>query len=381
MGVRFRKSIKLAPGVRMNIGTKSAGLSFGGKGLRYSINSKGRRTSTVGIPGTGLSWSSSASSKRPSASYSKYSSAKARNDALAKERQQAADKEKQQRLEMEEARAAVEEYEARLEVITSIHKDCDDTVDWPYILSLPAPYDGEGPGPLTQKAQQNINNYVPGFFAKHFKIFYKAKKYLLDTALEDAKQKDAKEFNEWYELHNTAERVLSKDTDLMLEVIEEMAPLDDLLEFGSGFEISFINEYIVEVEFDIKADTVIPKEALSLTATGKLSKKALPVTKRLDLMQDYVCSCVLRIARDLFAILPVNNVIIHAKDDFIDTSVGNSTTRDILSVDINRETLSTLNFEAIDPSDAMVNFMHSMKFLKTKGFQPINRIVIEENEQ
>lgn len=167
----------------------------------------------------------------------------------------------------------------------------------------------------------------------------------------------------------------------MLEVIEEMAPLDDLLEFGSGFEISFINEYIVEVEFDIKADTVIPKEALSLTATGKLSKKALPVTKRLDLMQDYVCSCVLRIARDLFAILPVNNVIIHAKDDFIDTSVGNSTTRDILSVDINRETLSTLNFEAIDPSDAMVNFMHSMKFLKTKGFQPINRIVIEENEQ
>lgn len=374
MGLRYRKSIKLAPGVRLNVGTKSAGLSFGGKGLRHSINSTGRRTSTVGIPGTGLSWTSTSSS------YNKYSSAKARSAALAKERQQAAaDKEKQKKLELEEARASVEEYEARIEAITSIHKYCDDTIDWPYILSLPAPFDGNGPGPLTQKAQHDIDNYKPGFFASHFKIFGKAKKFLMDTALEDAKQKDTKEYNEWHELHNTAKRVLSKDTDLMLEVIEEMSPLDDLLDFGSGFEISFVNENIVEVEFDIKADTVIPKEALSLTATGKLSKKALPVSKRLDIMQDYVCSCVLRIARDMFAILPVNNVLIHAKDNFIDTSIGNSTTKDILSVDITREMLSVLNFEVIDPSDAMINFVHAMKFLKTKGFQPINRISIKNN--
>ena len=59
MGFRFRKSLKIAPGVRLNVGKKSAGVSFGGKGLRYSINSSGRKTATVGIPGSGLSYSTS----------------------------------------------------------------------------------------------------------------------------------------------------------------------------------------------------------------------------------------------------------------------------------------------------------------------------------
>lgn len=54
MGFRFRKSIKLGKGVRINFNKKSAGISFGTKGARYSINSNGRRTASVGIPGTGL---------------------------------------------------------------------------------------------------------------------------------------------------------------------------------------------------------------------------------------------------------------------------------------------------------------------------------------
>ena len=56
MGLRFRKSIKLAPGVRVNLGKKSASVSVGGKGAHYTVSSTGRRTSSVGIPGTGLSY-------------------------------------------------------------------------------------------------------------------------------------------------------------------------------------------------------------------------------------------------------------------------------------------------------------------------------------
>lgn len=59
MGLRFRKSKKIAPGVRLNIGKKSASVSFGTRGARYTINSKGRRTASVGIPGTGVSYTSS----------------------------------------------------------------------------------------------------------------------------------------------------------------------------------------------------------------------------------------------------------------------------------------------------------------------------------
>jgi hypothetical protein len=56
MGWRFRKSFKIAPGVRWNIGKRGSSFSFGGKGFTVNVGKKGART-TVGIPGTGLSYS------------------------------------------------------------------------------------------------------------------------------------------------------------------------------------------------------------------------------------------------------------------------------------------------------------------------------------
>lgn len=54
MGFKFRKSFKIAPGVKVNLNKKSAGVTFGGKGFHYTVNSKGKRTSSVGVPGSGL---------------------------------------------------------------------------------------------------------------------------------------------------------------------------------------------------------------------------------------------------------------------------------------------------------------------------------------
>ena len=56
MGLRFRKSISLGGGTKLNIGTKSASVSFGSKGVRKTISTTGRETTTVSIPGTGLSY-------------------------------------------------------------------------------------------------------------------------------------------------------------------------------------------------------------------------------------------------------------------------------------------------------------------------------------
>ena len=53
--LRFRRSIKLFPGLRWNIGKKSSSLSIGGRGAHYTVGTSGSRT-TVGIPGTGLSY-------------------------------------------------------------------------------------------------------------------------------------------------------------------------------------------------------------------------------------------------------------------------------------------------------------------------------------
>ena len=56
MGFRFRRSLKILPGVKLNFGGSGTSVSLGGRGFHYTLGSKGTRV-TVGIPGTGLSWS------------------------------------------------------------------------------------------------------------------------------------------------------------------------------------------------------------------------------------------------------------------------------------------------------------------------------------
>ena len=68
MGLRFRKSFKIAPGVRVNLNKKSASISVGTKGARITKSTSGRTTTTVGIPGTGISYSKSHTSKRKTSS-------------------------------------------------------------------------------------------------------------------------------------------------------------------------------------------------------------------------------------------------------------------------------------------------------------------------
>lgn len=64
MGIRFRRSIKIMPGVKVNLSKRGISTSFGTRGVHYTIGSNGRRTSFVGIPGTGISSVSTWSKKR-----------------------------------------------------------------------------------------------------------------------------------------------------------------------------------------------------------------------------------------------------------------------------------------------------------------------------
>ena len=56
MGWRFFRRVQILPGVRVNLSRSGPSLSFGRRGLVTTLSRRGRRT-TVGIPGTGLSYS------------------------------------------------------------------------------------------------------------------------------------------------------------------------------------------------------------------------------------------------------------------------------------------------------------------------------------
>ena len=55
MSLRFRKTITLAPGLRLNLGTRGPSLSVGPRGASMTFGRRGV-FGNVGLPGTGLSY-------------------------------------------------------------------------------------------------------------------------------------------------------------------------------------------------------------------------------------------------------------------------------------------------------------------------------------
>jgi hypothetical protein len=61
MAFRFRKSFKVLPGVRVNLSKSGTSLSAGTRGASFNIGKKGVKK-TVGIPGSGVSYTSTSKS-------------------------------------------------------------------------------------------------------------------------------------------------------------------------------------------------------------------------------------------------------------------------------------------------------------------------------
>lgn len=59
---RFRKTISVLPGVKVNLSKTGVSTSVGGKGATLNVG-HGKRNVTLGIPGTGLSYRTQASSQ------------------------------------------------------------------------------------------------------------------------------------------------------------------------------------------------------------------------------------------------------------------------------------------------------------------------------
>ena len=54
--LRFRRSIRIAPGIRLNVGKRGISTSVGVRGFHETVHISGARRTSIGIPGTGLSY-------------------------------------------------------------------------------------------------------------------------------------------------------------------------------------------------------------------------------------------------------------------------------------------------------------------------------------
>lgn len=353
MSFRFRRSIKLTKGVRLNVSKRGVGLSVGRRGLRHSIHSSGRRTSTIGAPGTGLSYSKTSTSRKKT---------KSNHSALTQQKEN----------HVHENQAIVEQFNEHISFITNVHKQSPELIDWEKVKSLPSPYNPPEIGPHQSKAIQMYNDFTPNFLEKLLKTLGEKRKQQLEQEIKVAEQQDVNEYEEWLELNKLAKQVLQGDSRAYAKVIEEIDVFKDLN--GDSFQFNVLHDQTVEVAFQVTAGEIVPNETLTLTKTGKLSRRAMTKTNYNKLVQDCVCSHAIMVARNILVLLPVQHVIVHVTDNVLNTATGYDEEIVVLSVLFDRNIVNKLNFENIDPSDAMENFRHNMNHLKTKGFRAVERM-------
>ncbi|SOD42574.1 hypothetical protein [Nitrosovibrio sp. Nv4] len=286
--------------------------------------------------------------------------------------------------ELEQAAYEVDVYQNHIDVIQSVHKECGTLVDWKAMASAPEP---EKPKNLREREARTkaiAANYQPGFTDKLFKREDKKRKKLADEiskAIEDDESENInkienweREYSDWSKDAQLARGILNNDIKSKLTAIEKLDPFSEISTLGSSLSFKIAENSMIETTINIYGVEVIPNEVKSLLKSGHLSVKQMPKSQFNEIYQDYVCSCVLRVANELFSILPDEMVFVTAVDKLLNSKTGHLEEAPILSACVSRNTLQSLNMDNIDSSDCMSNFIHNMSFKKTKGFEAVERL-------
>jgi len=179
---------------------------------------------------------------------------------------------------------------------------------------------------------------------------------------------------EWEATRELALGVINGDQSAFSEALKHCDPFADIRELGSAIVIDFQSAQIADAAFQANGPEVIPTETKSLLKSGKVTIKKMPAGTYWELYQDYVCSCILRIGRELFAMLPINKVIVTATAEILNSATGQMENTPIVSALLVRETMDKINFENVDCSDSLKNFIHNMGFKRSEGFSAVQKV-------
>lgn len=274
-------------------------------------------------------------------------------------------KEQEKLSAVEQARLEVETFERHLQSLLSIHKEQSEAIDWEeFAASLPPPAP-ERKSYYELKARQQLMVLLP------------TQKSGLESEIEQAQSRDellfrdeAKLYSEqkanWERLKNLSRRVLAGEHRAYTEAFLEFNPFVEMSDLGSSINFIVHSARLVECVLIINGKQAIPSEIKTLTTSGKVSVRAMPKGRFHEIYQDYLSGCVLRVAREILALLPVDIALITASADLMGSSTSPAHEQPVLSVVVPRAVSAQFNFNEVDASDAIESFQHRGDFKRSR---------------
>jgi hypothetical protein len=274
--------------------------------------------------------------------------------------------------DLEQARFEVEAYEGLIAVLLSTHRECTPSVNWTELAAqLLAPMPARSRKNELEAYAQILSDRAALKNADALLIAARERD-AVDRITAHRAYLDAEEMRA--SRAKLAQRVLRGEVAAAEEAVSAIDPFAEITSAGIGVRMKVHDSGMGECWVDAKGPEVLPGESKSLTASGKLSVKPMPRGQAHELFQDYICSCVLRVGREMFAILPCASVLVHATAPVFDPAIGYNERRTVISVRFERARFAGLNFERIDPSDAVDAFGARSDFKtsrKSGAFVPV----------
>lgn len=397
MGFRFRKSISILPGVRVNLSNGIPSLTVGPRGASVSFSRRGTYAN-LGVPGTGLSY-------------------RTRLDRSARSRSGGSNRtDPALRHSLEEEVLALM---SAVHAITNIHELTPDPswgttlaeLESLYLRNRMAPFQRPAPirpvKPENQEmpAQPEENEGV-GFLgklfesesartARHAENLLRWEQEIADITRENALQLQryqqqraawAEQYANWQHEANehaiklkasqvdTAQQFLSDSAwfeSVLSEVLSQTEwPRETLVEFEVKPEQS-----VVMLDVDLPEIEDMPDKIYSVNARGtEIIEKAMSQKAQRDNYARHVHGCLMRLAGIAFYALPFDTVIISGFTQRICKRTGYLEDQYIISCRCDRLGIENLNFmgiQNVDPVEALNSHMMIRKMSSTFIFQPI----------
>lgn len=371
MALRFRKSIKLAPGLRMNFSGSGASWTLGPRGASIGIGKRGTYLNT-GLPGTGLYARErlGGGSSRPAASTARsvpapsvtvslkcgisddgtLSFTDANGSPMPENLVEIAKKQNREAIQGL-IQTKCDEINARVEVLGQMHHGTPDCKVMPQ-FSAPE-FEPRPPVAPVPK--------VPGFFDKLFKS--RAARIVAGNtraaenyeAERDAWLREKGEFEaQVAERRNFVERLIYTDVAAMEKFLEEnLQSISWPRETAVDFDVSD-GGATVQLDVDLPELEDIPMQLAAVPSRGlKLSVKEMALGKVQKLYSDHVYSVTFRLIGEVFAALPiVQHVVFSGYSQRRSKATGQLSNEYLVSVKVARADWQQLDFEGLDAIEA-----------------------------
>ncbi|MFZ3577875.1 hypothetical protein [Virgibacillus sp. DJP39] len=252
--------------------------------------------------------------------------------------------------------------QAKFDELKAFHFEECPSIEWE--KEAVEPFSKNELGPNEKVWVEKELNYNPSFIPRKIGLSKIVTTYLRFNKKRGSKV-DCSLYRNWEQQYPLVKSMLEGDQESWREVVKTHATFHKRPQIAEAYSLHVHNANIIECDVYLHTlEKMIPSRIEKVTKRGNVRYHDMPKTKRYELYESYVYSCLNKITNDLFAVLPCHSIFINGVTGTYENHLP------ILSSLIERKR----HQQKRCPKRTIERHRHMVTFKKRSGFYPLNRV-------